>query len=93
MPRPRPLTILIYSGAAASLAASACVVATGSVWLVALSTFLAGIAELVPCYLDYRQTRRALEEARRSVPDYDVYVPPPRAQAVHWPESFGHTIH
>ena len=73
-----PLIIAAWLGTAASLAASALAVSTGSVWLASLAVLLVGTASLVPDVLAYRQTRKMLPKHA---------VPPARPQAAAWPVS------
>ena len=63
----RLLTLAGYCGIAGSLTASAFLVITGRLGLLAVSIFLCGFSSLVPEIIDLRRSRRLVAESDRNV--------------------------
>jgi hypothetical protein len=91
--RLQPINLTVWLTAAGSLVASALAIGTGSGWLTALAVLLSGTATLLRGILDYRTSRRALEEARHRSGMAKTVRQPVSKQNVEWREPFNRTFH
>ena len=76
-----------------SLIASGLGICFGNSWLAAMAMPLIGVSTLLPAFIDYRQTKQALQEARRQAAKAHTVELATPERLTYWPEFVSRSVH